>query len=43
VLYGSYTSYMKKWYPYRNLANVLNIQFEDMKEVSYEYTIHISI
>ncbi|KAF6021207.1 SULT6B1 [Bugula neritina] len=32
VLYGSYTSYMRKWYPYRNLANVLNIQFEDMKE-----------
>jgi len=34
VLYGSYASYMKKWYPYKDMEAVLNIQFEEMKEVS---------
>jgi len=34
VLYGSYASYMKKWYPYKDMKTVLNIQFEEMKEVS---------
>jgi len=34
VLYGSYAHFMKAWYPYRNMENVLNIQFEEMKHVS---------
>ncbi|KAF6021212.1 SULT6B1 [Bugula neritina] len=32
VVYGSYAQYMKTWYPHRNNENVLNLQFEDMKE-----------